>query len=338
MTVRDLTDDERRGLRDASEERLAVAVNLAVRDFLRQVMVATGTRTSLTAASAATAPEPENSADLLTYGAVAGWWASSVDTEIADAVRMEWMQAYQETRFGVVTQTSLDAGSEFLTVVRDRLVQGLEPPLPEDAFNVVRVNVARAGALGWSSRDLSARLAAELGWEKNGPYWREQLAATDARIDSILDALGEPGTVAREQARLDDPIVRQLQADRATLVQRLDAEASHWQVRASRIARTEATAAHAYGTLSALFDEGAPRKRWLATNDPRTRAAHRHADDQVVPIGGSFIVGGVAMFLPGDPSAPASLTVNCRCDVVGDWDEDDDGAPVPVAEVVPIRP
>jgi uncharacterized protein with gpF-like domain len=57
-------------------------------------------------------------------------------------------------------------------------------------------------------------------------------------------------------------------------------------------------------------------KRWLATEDARTRPEHADADGQTVPAHAPFSVGGSAMSYPGDPNAPADLVVNCRCTVI----------------------
>jgi SPP1 gp7 family putative phage head morphogenesis protein len=111
--------------------------------------------------------------------------------------------------------------------------------------------------------------------------------------------------------------VAALQADRAALVKHVDAEASHWAVRASRIARTETTSAYGAGSLHALDSEGVACKGWLATEDARTRPEHRTADGQVVPLHGMFVVGGFLAHYPGDPNLPAELIVNCRCCLIG---------------------
>ncbi|HMM95386.1 phage portal protein [Phycicoccus sp.] len=64
---------------------------------------------------------------------------------------------------------------------------------------------------------------------------------------------------------------------------------------------------------------GAVRKRWLATDDERTRHTHREAEGQVQPIGQPFIVGGVALICPGDPTGGATTIsewINCRCTMI----------------------
>lgn len=312
MTLNRLTHSQVRALRDDVEERLSTHTDRAVRKFLRQVTdeALADTRTSsLLAAGSPTDP--------LTLGQMRGWWAAVVDQDITDEIRAAFMAVYRATRDGVVTRTSIDALDEYMANVTDRLVEGLTPPLPEDAFNRVRVAVTQAAAEGWSRTQLASRISAELSWETKGPYWRTELSRIDKQIDGILDPLGAPGTPIREQARLNDPRVTSLRADRNTVIKALDAEQSHWRTRADLIARTEATGANNYGALRALGDEGVQEKEWLATGDQRTRPSHRAADGQIVPVDEPFIVGGHEMMMPGDPAAPVDELANCRCCLVG---------------------
>lgn len=59
-------------------------------------------------------------------------------------------------------------------------------------------------------------------------------------------------------------------------------------------------------------------KGWLATGDHRTRLSHLKAHRQytgngMIPFNQPFIIGGVKMQHPHDPTAPAREVVNCRC-------------------------
>ncbi len=81
--------------------------------------------------------------------------------------------------------------------------------------------------------------------------------------------------------------------------------------RATMIARTETVGAYNAASHRAAVDAGATRKRWMATDDARTRATHRAASGTTAPIDGRFTASGCRW--PGDPTAPASQTVNCRC-------------------------
>jgi hypothetical protein len=92
-----------------------------------------------------------------------------------------------------------------------------------------------------------------------------------------------------------------------------------WKNRARTVARTEVVGAYngglhdAFSMIVAEDPETAWAKRWLATEDQRTRPDHREADGQTVPFGQPFTVGGFLMMHPHDPDAPAKETINCRC-------------------------
>lgn len=87
---------------------------------------------------------------------------------------------------------------------------------------------------------------------------------------------------------------------------------------ATRTARTAVTAAQ-NGGRQATFERAAAmgiklRKRWIATNDLRTRPEHGHADGQIVPIDKPFDVGGEPLMFPCDRSNASGWNIyNCRC-------------------------
>lgn len=87
--------------------------------------------------------------------------------------------------------------------------------------------------------------------------------------------------------------------------------------RALTIARTEVNSAMNGGSDAVFKQEKVAEKEWVATSDNRTRDDHRAADGQVVPVSGSFEVGGESLGFPGDPNASAEQVVNCRCAVAG---------------------
>jgi hypothetical protein len=92
-----------------------------------------------------------------------------------------------------------------------------------------------------------------------------------------------------------------------------------WKNRARTVARTEVVGAYNGGLYDAFAmvvdaDPETPWvKRWLATEDHRTRPDHKEADGQVVPWNEAFTVGGFQMMYPHDPSAPPQEVINCRC-------------------------
>jgi hypothetical protein len=87
--------------------------------------------------------------------------------------------------------------------------------------------------------------------------------------------------------------------------------------RADRIAATEATRAWNSASLAAARALTGPErplvKQWVSRHDDRVRVAHADADAQLQLLDDPFSVGGVDMLYPGDPAAPADLTINCRC-------------------------
>jgi hypothetical protein len=107
--------------------------------------------------------------------------------------------------------------------------------------------------------------------------------------------------------------------------------------RAQRIARTEvnraANVGHSIGAQSLPYEVN---KKWIAAKDHRTRHAHRLVNGHTAEEHGTFKVpvykgnkptGTYAdMLFPGDPNAPASLTINCRCRVIYEPKRAEDGA------------
>lgn len=98
-------------------------------------------------------------------------------------------------------------------------------------------------------------------------------------------------------------------------------ELSSYQAR--RIIRTEATNAANAGvieTAKQLFPERKLYKKWLSTNDDRTRSAHKtykgkfvqNGTDAIVPLNSEFYVGGEVMPHPG-AGQKGSNNIFCRC-------------------------
>jgi len=78
-----------------------------------------------------------------------------------------------------------------------------------------------------------------------------------------------------------------------------------------RIARTEVLSASNEADLESYIQSGVvEKKEWLATLDDRVRPWHAEMDGEVAKVGEKFSNG---MMFPGDPSAPADDTINCRC-------------------------
>lgn len=86
--------------------------------------------------------------------------------------------------------------------------------------------------------------------------------------------------------------------------------------RAKMIAQTEAMAAFNFGGRVAAISVNIPlQKKWMATQDERTRPAHKQAHEQTRGLYEPYDVDGEKLMYPGDTSlnATAQNVVNCRC-------------------------
>jgi hypothetical protein len=89
--------------------------------------------------------------------------------------------------------------------------------------------------------------------------------------------------------------------------------------RALTIARTEINGLANETSRIAMAESGVVRgKAWYSISDERSRDSHIQAAatytmSNPIPFDAQFLVGGVMMDRPHDPSAPAAEVVNCRC-------------------------
>ena len=118
-----------------------------------------------------------------------------------------------------------------------------------------------------------------------------------------------------EQGRLDNltlPQIAKLVSDKFLPISR---------ARAALIARTETHSAASFANhtyhQTVQADLGVKMlKKWVATNDARTRPTHASASGQIVDMDEDFTVGGVSMGFAGDSRGGAANVVNCRCVIV----------------------
>ncbi|QBZ73497.1 capsid maturation protease and MuF-like fusion protein [Streptomyces phage Mischief19] len=141
--------------------------------------------------------------------------------------------------------------------------------------------------------------------------------ATEALVNAVGDRLAAEAVKALADGTEASESVEQLQR---RLVDLFTSDPDGTQLghgRAQRIAATEATRAFNAGVLAAAEALTGPErplvKQWQTRRDTRVREPHADADGQLRLLDEAFEVGGVPMQYPGDPTAPANLTVNCRC-------------------------
>ena len=181
---------------------------------------------------------------------------------------------------------------------------------------------SRVGGIMDRLRSIAGRaadVAADDAGDQLPDGWDENLAAYTTATRALLDAVGD-----RLAAEASQSLAEGLNAgeDLDELKARMTAlfAADGTQLgpgRAERIAMTEATRAFNAGTLAAAQAMTGPDrplvKQWITRNDARVRDAHRDTNGQLQLLDDPFDVDGTPMQYPGDPTAPAALTVNCRC-------------------------
>ncbi|MFF9643673.1 phage portal protein [Kitasatospora aureofaciens] len=192
---------------------------------------------------------------------------------------------------------------------------------PEDL--AVRINVKRIfNARKWVSRTKETlRGWYETAWRTGGDHVGAQLgdgfdldeqvlAELDKRLDVLAGQINQTTEAALRAQLLHHGVQQGESVDelRARL-QKVFTDLTDW--RAQMIARTETVGAFNAAGLVAAERSGATSKTWLATLDSRTRASHRLENGKTVPLGDAF--DAVQSRWPGDPAAPASQSINCRC-------------------------
>lgn len=143
---------------------------------------------------------------------------------------------------------------------------------------------------------------------ENGDGAALQRALRDARFDSTVRAAVQGKTLT--QAQIDRMVTRYSER--------------YLDYRAKVISRTEAIRAANQGShqmyIQAIdageIDEQSIERKWVAGRDARTRESHRAMQGQKRAFRESFRSGdGNSLLYPGDPSAPGSDTIQCRCAV-----------------------
>lgn len=87
--------------------------------------------------------------------------------------------------------------------------------------------------------------------------------------------------------------------------------------RAVRVIRTEVGIAASEASFAAAQATGLNlKKKWIATQDARTRDTHSALDGTVVGINDNFDVNGYPMDKPKMAGGPAEEVINCRCAMV----------------------
>jgi 2'-5' RNA ligase len=218
------------------------------------------------------------------------------------------------------TQSALDAVAQDFA---DELDDATE--LVAARFSVSRIRDMwrrRVGGIMDRLRSIAGRaadVAADDAGDELPDDWDENLdgyvTATRALLDAVGDRLASAATQSLAEGLNAGEDLDALKARLAALF--ADDGTQLGPGRAERIAMTEATRAFNAGTLAAAQALTGPDrplvKQWITRRDARVRDAHADTNGQLQLLDDPFDVAGTPMQYPGDPTAPAALTVNCRC-------------------------
>lgn len=179
----------------------------------------------------------------------------------------------------------------------------------------------RALREGAGAQDLARQIRSSIGLTG----YQERIVDNYRRnlMDLDRDALDR---VLRDR-RSDSVVQRAIEAQRPLTPRQIDSLVERYRrrwlaMRAETIARTEGTALMAEMRDEALEQmaeqTGIDRRRisriWNATRDKRVREFHESMQQQRRAMDEYFIDGlGNRLIRPGDKSAPAETTINCRC-------------------------
>lgn len=161
----------------------------------------------------------------------------------------------------------------------------------------------------------ASRVAGQFGvsFDLEAPWVRDFI---EDRANQLADAVTDTTYAAVQQALADGAQAGEGIDDIAARVTAVFDDAS--RNRAQTIARTEVISASNGAAVEAarqLPADVVAGKEWIASPGERTRPEHLDADGQVVPVDGTFDVGGEALAYPGDPAGSEAMTINCRCAV-----------------------
>lgn len=194
-----------------------------------------------------------------------------------------------------------------------------------DQRQAVRQAIARGIAQGLNPRD-QARLFREVV----GLTPRQEAAVANYR--RLLEQAGrEPGSgeaLTRElrDRRFDRTVRRAIRDSEPLSAAQVNTMVSRYReryvaYRAEVIGRTEALRSAHEGTEEMYaqaieqgqLDPESVRRKWVSARDERVRGSHAALNGQVKPMGQAWTTSNGTLRYPGDPMAPASETVQCRC-------------------------
>lgn len=140
---------------------------------------------------------------------------------------------------------------------------------------------------------------------------------TDVEMDAAIAKIraGAEKAITAQMLRVEDKI-KKMEADNLPLkaieqqVRRMIGARSSWR---KLLATNIATVAREQGKYDVNSKTSFMEPVWATADDERVRDSHKALDGKKAKAGGWVTPTGVTLRFPGDPLAPPSETVNCRC-------------------------
>lgn len=248
--------------------------------------------------------------------------AQSVQGAYLEAVTTKLRQAPERAKRArnVTARAITDQGepSEALLAEIEKLALPLLASWVERAQEALSPELANAFFAGVAS------VAEELGIESlvaaTDPAAIAFLQAKEVKLaEGVMSTLAQDiqQTIAKALATGDDftigTLSQEIEARLEELIDEVGIMRDRLPERAQRIARTESTASTNGGRVAQMRAGGITEHTWVASMDVATRDSHADLNGKRVVIGQPFKPG---LRWPGDPAAPASEVINCRCSVV----------------------
>ncbi|WMI33025.1 minor capsid protein [Gordonia Phage SchottB] len=247
-----------------------------------------------------------------------GVWQDQLENNVLPTISVAFGDAFQQVR-RTDPEGAFAHQQRYLETVSDRL-----RIWPAGAFEDIRPELLESLSDAVTIDEMTERVGRVLNIDAKSRKLRAQINDVEAQLaDPDLDPADRP---ALTQWRRD-------------LWEQHDESLNEWQWKARRIARTESHGAVSAGQLAAakvVEQQTGLRmwKRWLSTEDTRTRASHRVADGQTCPLDEPFRVGGFLLQHPADSiSVAPHEVINCLTDP--DTPIETDRGPKRIADIRP---
>lgn len=301
-------EDRLRSLINQQETRLAkewlalVAILEGTRTLAEiEVMLAAGDVAGATAgleAAAAKFADEVNRTVTIAGDDMANFIGRELEVVVSyDQVNQRAVNALQENRFRLIREITQSQRDAFREVLVEGTRRGLNPRQQARALR---------DSLGLTARQTQAVMNFRRLLEE-GDSAALSRKLRDRRFDRTVER-AISGEITLTETQIDRMVERYRE---------------RWiKFRSETIAQTEALAAVHEGNeqmLNQAFEQGllSPEdieRKWVTAEDARVRDTHETMQGQVRPAGTPFTSGGGALLrYPGDPRAPASERIRCRC-------------------------